>query len=211
MNRRGIARILSSVSMVGLIWLVATGAAPGQFTQNRDKIKIDPSGSPPDIQKDYRLFRDKCGSCHGLDLSLRPSMSPAQWTGVVKRMQAMPSSHTNDEQAKAILDFLNYDEAHRKSQNKPAASAPPSNPVAAGRQFYYAQSCDACHTLGGAGGTGGGSLDDVGSRLTRAQITKRMQDRRAGAMMPPLPSDFTDKQIDDLVDFLLTLKGKARQ
>jgi len=41
----------------------------------------------------------------------------------VKRMQAMASSQFNDEEAKAILDFLNYDESHRKARLKSTASS----------------------------------------------------------------------------------------
>jgi hypothetical protein len=51
-------------------------------------------------------------------------------------------------------------------------------------------------------------MDDVGATRSREQLIRRLQDRRAGAAMPPLPSDTTDQQINQIVDFLLTLKGK---
>lgn len=208
MRRPQLFRLAWGLFLAVLIGVAQTELARGQFTQNRDTIKVDSSGFPPDVQKGYRLFRTKCSECHGLDTSLKMTLSPAGWNSEVKRMQAMPSSQFNDKQAAAILDFLNYDEAHRKSQGETTTQPPPSDPVAAGSAFYYAQSCDACHSIGGKGGDAGPPLDDVGKRLSREQLTKRMQDRRAGAAMPPLPSETTDEQIHNLVEFLLTLKGR---
>jgi mono/diheme cytochrome c family protein len=208
MRKRSIIRTLGGLFFAATVWLASTSMVHAQFTQNRDKIKIDTSAYPADIRKDYRMFRTKCNECHGLDTSLTPSFSSDQWTAEVKRMQGMASSQFNDQQATAILNFLNYDESHRKAQEKSAeaSSAPGGDPVAAGRQFYLAQSCDACHTLKGAGNAVGPTMDGVGSRLTRAKLLRRMQDRRAGSVMPTLPTDTTDKQLNDLVDFLMTLK-----
>jgi mono/diheme cytochrome c family protein len=209
MRKQYRTKFLESLSLAVLLWLAATGVARGQFTQNRDKIKIDPAGFPADIHKGYQVFREKCNECHGLDTSLKPSMSPAQWAFEVKRMQAMASSQFNDKEAKVILDFLNYDEAHRKSQNKPATQAAPSGTAAAGRQFYETQGCDTCHAIGGKGGNAGPSLSDVGKRLNRNQISEVIQAVRMGksSSMPPLPPESTDQQVKDLIDFLTTLTG----
>lgn len=206
-------------ALAGMALLFGPGPLRGQFTQNRDTIKIDPSGFPSDIQKGYRLFRGKCNECHGLDTSLKPSMAPAQWASEVRRMQAMPSSQFNDAQAKAILDFLSYDESHRKAEAKqPAASSggasetPASDTIATGRQFYFAQGCDACHSIAGKGGTAGPSLTDVGTRLSRGQLMEILHaihgTNNVPTSMPPLPPGTTYKQVNDLGDFLMTLKGK---
>jgi predicted CXXCH cytochrome family protein len=69
--------------------------------------------------------------------------------------------------------------------------------------------CAGCHKIGGQGGEGGGPLDDVGGRRTRAELMKRMMGRRAGTVMPTLPSDMSDEKINNLVDYLMTLKGEA--
>lgn len=200
------ALLVTGLSIAGFAFM--PGTAHAQFTQHHDTIQVDASGFPADVQNGYRLFKAKCGECHGLDLSLKTNFPPDRWTAEVKRMQAMPSSRFNDREAKAIVDFLNYDEAHRKPPITAPASGSESDAVSAGRAFYYAQSCDACHTIAGKGGEAGPPLDDIGKRLSRDQITRRMQDRRAGAAMPPLASDTTDQQINQLVAFLLTLQGK---
>lgn len=219
MRKRRFIRMLSGLFFAAIACLAGTGTVHGQFTQNRDTIKISPSSFPADIQKGYRLFHVKCNECHGLDTSLKPSMSPAQWTIEVKRMQAMPSSQFNDEQAKAILDFLNYDESHRKVQTKQAAASsapvsetPASDTVAAGREFYFEQGCDACHSIAGKGGTAGPSLTDAGARLSRGQLMEILHaihgTNNVPTSMPRLPPGTTYEQVNELGDFLMTLKGK---
>ena len=199
-------RFLTILSATSFVCLSGAGDASAQYTQNRDTVKVDASGFPPGVLKGFRLFKEKCNECHGLDVSLKTNMSPDRWTAEVKRMQAMPSSRFNDGEARVIVDFLNYDEAHRKPSITPPASAEAPETVLAGRKTYYAQGCDGCHSIGGQGGPM--PLDEVGTRLSRDQLMQRMRDRRAGAVMPPLPSDITDQQISQLVDFLQTLKRK---
>lgn len=209
MNKSHLQRLLcSSLCLAGLVW-AGTGLAHGQFTQNRNTIKVDNSGFPPDIQRGFQVFRMKCSECHGLDTSLKPSMSSAQWTLEVNRMQAMASSQFNDAQAKAILDFLNYDEAHRKAQLKPiAASSTVSTSDSPGQKFFAAQNCNSCHSIAGKGGSAGPSLTDVGAKLSRDQLLKVIQTIKQGeSPMPPLPPETTDQQINDLVEYLMTLKG----
>jgi mono/diheme cytochrome c family protein len=209
MKRQYVLRTLWAVFLFGSLWLVRTDVAYGQFAQDKkDTIKIDSSGFPADVQKGYGLFRGKCNECHGLDISLKPSMSPSQWNSEIKRMQAMASSQFDDAQAAAILKFLTYDEEHRKAQGKSALSTPSSDTVAAGRQFYLAQGCDACHSIAGKGGAM--ALDSVGTKLSRQQLIDRVKVQPAGSAMPPLPSDATDAQVGQLVDFLLTLKGSSQ-
>jgi mono/diheme cytochrome c family protein len=201
--------ILLVLSFAAIIVLVSAHSLRAQFTQNRDKIKIYASGYPAEIQKGYRLFRDKCNQCHGLDTSLGPSFSPAAWTSEVKRMQAMASSQFNDKQASAIIAFLNYDQLHRKALNKPPDSASSSSAASPGRQIYEAQNCDTCHSIAGQGGSAGPALTDVGNRLSGDRLLQVIQDMLAGKndKMPPLPSDTTDEQIKSLVEYLSSLKG----
>ena len=56
----------------------------------------------------------------------------------------------------------------------------------------------------------GPSLTDVGTRLSKDQLLKVIHGMKTGdpkSAMPPLPPDTTDQQINDLVDFLMTVKG----
>jgi mono/diheme cytochrome c family protein len=208
MNNHRIQPALSGFLMVALLCLIGAGLAHAQFTQNREKIHVDASGFPPEIQKDYKAFRAKCSECHTLDTGLKPSFLSAQWTAVVKQMQAMPSSHFNDKEAQSILDFLNYDESHRKAQAKsqasPAASA--STSVSFGQQVYFAQRCDTCHSIAGKGGDMGPALNSVGAKLSRDQLTQLVRNGKPNTAMPALPPGTTDQQINALIDFLVGLK-----
>ncbi len=204
-------KLLTFSAVSGLVALAAFGlvaSATPQFKPRGATESVNPSSYPADIQKDYRTFANKCSECHGLAPSLKQSRSAEGWADEVYRMQAMASSHISNKDAQAILAFLSYKEAHRKPQAKPVPSVAPSTSVEAGRTFYYAQSCDACHSISGKGGQAGPPLDNVANRRSREELVQRMQERRAGAVMPPLPADTTDQQINDLVEFLLTLKGK---
>jgi mono/diheme cytochrome c family protein len=206
MNKHRIQTALLGLSMVALLCLIGARVAHAQFTQNREKIQVDASGFPPEINKDYKTFRAKCGECHTLDTSLKPSFPSAQWTAVVKQMQAMASSHFNGKEAQSILDFLNYDESHRKAQAKAQASSATSGSVSAGQQVYFAQSCDTCHSIAGKGGNMGPALNGVGAKLSRDQLTQVVKDGKANTAMPPLAPGTTDQQINALVDFLASLK-----
>jgi predicted CXXCH cytochrome family protein len=102
---------------------------------------------------------------------------------------------------------------HAPAEGLPTSPATPpagmSPSAVAGKKIYDDMMCAGCHTMGGQGGAGGGALDDVGARRTRAELVDRMEKRRAGTVMPTLPRDTSDEKISDLVDYLMTLKGEA--
>lgn len=199
--------------MVGLLWISVARSAEAQFSQNRE-TRIDTSGYPAEIRKDYRVFVARCGECHSLDLSYRPSTAPVEmqakaWSAITKQMQAKASSHISDQDVQVILSFLDYDASHRKPQAEAARTEMPMmNQMMIGRQLYAAQSCDNCHAIAGKGGQVGPDLTDVGSRLSRERLIKVLHGANPGAsgVMPPLPPDTSEQQVNALVDYLQTLK-----
>ena len=206
MKRHQIQTALIATSIVALLGMSVTRIAHAQFTQNRETIKVDASGFPREMHKAYRTFQTKCGECHTLDTSLKPSFSSTQWTAIVKQMQAIASSHLDDKEAQSVLDFLNYDEEHRKAALKSQASSAAASSVAAGQAFYSAQGCDTCHSIGGKGGNMGPALNAVGTKLSRDQIVKVVRDGKANTTMPALPTGTPDQRLNDLVDYLASLK-----
>ncbi len=101
---------------------------------------------------------------------------------------------------------------HAQAGEAPPAAAPApgkaeSPSVAAGRKIYNDMMCAGCHRIGGHGGTSAMALDDVGVRRTREELMDRMLKRRAGTIMPTLPPDMPTEKINQLVDYLMTLKG----
>jgi len=210
MRRPHILRLVFSVLVVGLVGLAGSRLAHAQFTQNKSAtIKIDSFKFPPQIQKGYHLFQAKCNECHGLDRSLKMSFSQSAWSLEVRRMHAMASSQFNSAQAEQIIAFLNYNQEHRKPPTQAIPPASSSDPVSVGRALYYSKSCDACHSIGGKGGTAGPALDNVGAKVSPEEMTKTLRQGRSGTAMLPVSPDTPDVQIRELVDFLMTLKGPA--
>jgi predicted CXXCH cytochrome family protein len=102
---------------------------------------------------------------------------------------------------------------HAPSEALPTSPATPTPGISAsaeaGKKIYDDMMCAGCHTMGGQGGEGGGALDDVAARRTRAELLDRMVKRRAGTIMPTLPPDMSNDKINNLVDYLMTLKGQT--
>lgn len=197
-------RILSGVFSLAIVLSASTGAAYGQFTQNRDTIKISAAGLPAEIHKDFRVFQAKCNECHGLDTSLKPSLSAAQWASEVKKMQAMASAQFNDRDADQILKFLRYDEEHRKAAARAEVSAiSDGSTEVIGKQLFESYGCSACHSVAGQGNTSS-PLDGIGSKRTTEELKKRVTSPSTGSAMPAM--EVPAKDLDNLVAYLLTLK-----
>lgn len=86
--------------------------------------------------------------------------------------------------------------------------------VEKGKQVFAAQKCSLCHSIAGKGNAKG-SLDDVGSKLTAAEIKQWLTDpvgmaakakaeRKPPMKAKPMPAE----DIDALVAYLGTLKKK---
>jgi mono/diheme cytochrome c family protein len=96
------------------------------------------------------------------------------------------------------------------------ASTASAQDTAKGAKVYADQKCSLCHSIAGKGNAKG-SLDEVGSKLTAAEIhdwivkptemaTKTKADRK-----PPMPAKYASlpkEDIDALVAYLSSLKKK---
>ena len=94
----------------------------------------------------------------------------------------------------------------------PAVARADDPKVEKGKQVYAAQKCSMCHSIAGKGNAKG-SLDDVGSKLTAAQIKEWLVDPVAMAAKtkaerkPPMKAKpMSAADIDALVAYLQTLK-----
>ena len=88
--------------------------------QDKGPDKVDTSGYPPDMQKSYKLFSEKCSKCHTLARPVNTMMTRPEWERYVKRMMHKPNSGISDKQGKDIFEFLVYDETNRKDKNPKA-------------------------------------------------------------------------------------------
>lgn len=96
----------------------------------------------------------------------------------------------------------------------PAAAFADDAKIEKGKQVFAAQKCSLCHSIAGKGNAKG-SLDDVGSKLTAAEIKQWLTDpvamaakakaeRKPPMKVKPMPA----ADIDALVAYLETLKKK---
>jgi cytochrome c2 len=103
-----------------------------------------------------------------------------------------------------------------------AAQSPDPKAAALGRRLYATYKCDKCHTIAGRGTKKkNGELDDVGNKLTAAEIRSWLTtpaDMEAKLQNPPKGTDAMSNalktkgiqpgEINDLVAYLQTLKKK---
>lgn len=95
---------------------------------------IDVSKYPPEQQQAYKLFQNKCATCHALARGVNTEMVlPGDWERYVKRMMHKPNSGISNEEGKTLYRFMVYDAAGRKPDalRKAMAALPPEEKTAA--------------------------------------------------------------------------------
>ena len=78
-----------------------------------------------------------------------------------------------------------------------------------GGALFYRKACIYCHKISGNGGIHGPDLTDVGNRLNGDQLTLKIVN--GGKDMPAFGVSLTKEELDDLVAFLKTRKGKSTE
>lgn len=99
-----------------------------------------------------------------------------------------------------------------------AAQPPKGNPKNGADLFYNRMRCVGCHTANGIGGKYGPVLDGIGGVQTLEYLRESIVDPDAvivtgfkkGMMEPHFKENLTEAEVDDLVAFLLTLKGGSQ-
>ena len=95
-------------------------------------------------------------------------------------------------------------------QAKPAQKAAAKGDAISGRDIFVAQRCALCHKIDGSGGVLGPDLTAVGTRRNAAWLFEYLpkpQATKPENKMPPVAVKGRD--LDDLVAYLLSLKGKT--
>lgn len=113
----------------------------------------------------------------------------------------------------ALLSALSVTTAFAKPPKKAPAKPPMTKGNAvAGKKVYTANGCGGCHKIKEEGGTNGPELTKYASDKTKdAKWTAvQIQDpkkHKADSAMPPYADKIKGKNLDNLVAYLLTLKG----
>lgn len=101
--------------------------------------------------------------------------------------------------------------AQAKPPQKTAAKSPVKGDSTKGKDVFAAQRCALCHKIDGSGGVLGPDLSEVGTRRNAAWLFEYLpkpQANNPANKMPPVAVKGQD--LDDLVAYLLSLKGKTR-
>jgi len=188
----------------------------------RKEANFHPTGSFGEVYRRY-----KCDACHKFngygsdlapDLSYEGSRANRQWmVDFLKNPQTlrptlilrMPQFNMSEKEAATLADYMAM-----------VLQLPAANPagvdakqftsamVAQGKELYASKyQCQACHTIGNAGGYVGPNLSNAGGWLTPAWIEAWLKNPQAlvpGTIEPR--RDFTDDEVKALTAYLLTLR-----
>ena len=97
-----------------------------------------------------------------------------------------------------------------KPTAKPAAKQAAKGDAVKGRDIFVAQRCALCHKIDGTGGVLGPDLSAVGTRRNAAWLLRYLpkpQIDKPENKMPPV--NVTGQDLDDLIAYLVSLKGKT--
>jgi mono/diheme cytochrome c family protein len=109
-----------TIACLSIPLLLAAQSSNVTLPQDKGSDKINISAYPPEQQKGYKVFTDKCSKCHTIARPINTSMTAPEWSRYVKRMMHKPNSGISDAQGKTIYEFLAYDQENRKDKNPSA-------------------------------------------------------------------------------------------
>ena len=131
----------------------------------------------------------------------------------VKATAAMPKFGISSEEADHLIAFLEW--ASKVDTNgwppKPilaTAAGVGGKELSAGQKVYQSQGCSNCHMVNGIGGTTGPDLTHVASRHDRKWLHEHFENPQKVVPNSAMPSykHLGDPALDDLTDYMLTLK-----
>ena len=187
----------AKLSLIALTAVVVAVLCSQPFAPGASAQSETPDGA--------KIYENTCARCHNAP---EPTQrSPQSWQTIMLHMRVR-GGLTASETAK-VMAFLKLETSPPlPARGEESMGAKALSPVAAGKKLFEDLNCLACHSIGGKGGQVGPSLDEVGLRRTRGEMLARMRARRAGDIMPTLPPQLSDEQLDQLVEYLLSLKGE---
>jgi len=188
----------------------------------------EPSAS---VRRGKSLFSaEGCTACHtvnGQGGSVGPDLSNEGRSGHSSRWLAkkirdpkatdpnspMPSyNQLTDRQVNDLVNYLTSltqgPPRSRSGPGSPATSQPAA--VERGEKLFTSKGCIACHSVDGRGGTLGPDLSDIGRKAYSIHwLHTKIRDPRASDPTTIMPafSSLTNRQINDLIDYLKSLSG----
>jgi hypothetical protein len=114
---------LTVLALAAVALAAAPGTPPAPAGGSEDEFKvfeadlgrawIDVTAYPPEQQKSYALFAQKCSKCHTLARPINSSLQGGDWSAYVSRMSRKAGSGISPRDGDVILSFLLFDSAKR--------------------------------------------------------------------------------------------------
>lgn len=111
---------ISVILVVGLIVIITVlvvrmpPATPKIFPADKGPNFIDVTAYPSEMQKNYKLFEQKCSRCHTLARAINSELTGEAWRRYVYKMMRKTGSGLTPNTAEPIIKFLIYDSQTRK-------------------------------------------------------------------------------------------------
>lgn len=125
MERTQPGRRVAAAVLVAAALLVGVARTDAQLSPaDQERLKkldagpktIDVGKYQADQQKAYKLFAEKCSSCHVIARAINTDMVlPGEWERYVKRMMFKPNSGISSDEGKTLYRFMVYDASARKA------------------------------------------------------------------------------------------------
>lgn len=116
-NRRVIALATAFLALAAVTALARQTPADDARLKKLDagtKV-INVAQYPAEQQKSYKLFQEKCSTCHPVSRGVNTEMVlPGDWERYIKRMMYKPNSGMSSTDGQALYRFLTYDASVRK-------------------------------------------------------------------------------------------------
>ena len=220
----------ADLDAVTIALLSMTGAPVTSALQNlvvqRKEAAFHPTGAFGELYERY-----KCYDCHKFngyggdlapDLSYEGSRAQRQWlVDFLKNPQTlrptlvlrMPQFNMSEKDAITLADYMTMVLQHPAANPADVESSQFTASLASlGKQLYEVKyQCQACHTIGGAGGYVGPNLNNAGGWLTPAWIEAWL--RNPQSLVPDTIEprrNFTEDEVKALTAYLMTLRQSIK-
>jgi nitric oxide reductase subunit C len=131
---------------------------------------------------------------------------------------SMPTMGITAEEADNMLAFLKWISEVDTNGWPPepilaGAASSASREMSAGQKVYQAQNCSSCHAIKAIGGTSGPELTTVGSKRDKAWLLGHFKNPKEYVSNSAMPSygHLSEQQLNDLTDYMLSLKEEVRR
>lgn len=123
-------KILAAVFVLTAFGVCSVVTAADQtYPADKGPATIDVSKYPKEQQEAYKVFLDKCSTCHTTARAINSDYAtPAEWQALVDKMHHKRYSGIDGAAQKTITDFLIYDSSVRKKALLAAKLKAAANP-----------------------------------------------------------------------------------